>query len=624
MSSVESVTVVRAPHVAMAEKRRGVSGMMPSPETLEGRRLLSFLQPFGTKFDLVRAGGVADVIAVSGPGQVVSRRIDRKTIAIRLFGTTQDSQVTISTLGAHAKVANPLQIGKIAVRTGRLGSFQGLTTADLDGPITPLTGPVSSLQFDAINTGAQLDINGNLGQLTVNRGIDLGTSGHIRVSNDLTGSLTVAGDVVLGGGQINIGRDLAGAVSIGGDVTIDDAGLLSVGRNLGGPANGVAITGDLSVDTGGKFAVDGNLSTMTVAGNIEVSGGGEVGVAGNLNSLTVNGGGGAPVTGNLTLGSGSELFVGQNLGSLAVGSQIDTSKGGEIQVAGNLGVASITGGVLGKGSEDLVVGADLGQLTVLGSRSGEWGLQGVNIDVTQNIQGLDIRDGISDSLITAGTLIDGGTPGVGSDGWNIGVNGTTSVFDSEIRAGFEIRNVTIGGDVESDLPGNSASGRPARIVAGEDKNGDFSPGGIIDNFQIVGRLIDAVIAASVQPYGGTGAEPPTPIPPGYTPPTSLSDDNGYKTYDEPAGTMTVSSATYATYTAPPYDPSSDPTIDDLVLPGGAINPSFAPALSATSSLPSKSTVLGGVVSTAHGDNGDFAGIFAANTNGVFVGPLPTL
>ncbi|MFI5460670.1 MAG: hypothetical protein ACHRXM_35085, partial [Isosphaerales bacterium] len=134
--------------------------------------------------------------------------------------------------------------------------------------------------------------------------------------------------------------------------------------------------------------------------------------------------------------------------------------------------------------------------------------------------------------------------------------------------------------------------------------------------------------ASVQPYGGTGALPPTPTPPNYTPPTSTSDDNGFKTYDEPAGAITVTLAngtqvTYPNYTGPPYDPSSDPTIDDLVLPGGAINPSFVPALGATSSLPSKSTVLGGVVSNAHGDQADFAGIFAANTSEVFVGPLPT-
>ncbi len=290
---------------------------------------------------------------------------------------------------------------------------------------------------------------------------------------------------------------------------------------------------------------------------------------------------------------------------------------------GNLGVLSVTGVIIGKGSEDIEVGGNLGQLTDFGGGNNAYSLQGVDIDVSRSIQGVDVRGGITDSLITAGTLISGGTPGTGSNGWNIGPNGTVAVFDSQIRAGSEILNMIIGGDVESDLPENPVTGRVTRIVAGEDRNGNFSAGGIIDQFQIVGRLIDAVLAASVQPYGGTGALPPTPTPPNYTPPTSTSDDGGYKTYDEPAGTITVGGTTYPTYTGPPYNSGGDPTIDDLVLPGGAINPSFAAAETASSPLPSKSTVLGGVVSTADGDEADFAGIFAANTSGVFVGPLPT-
>ena len=77
-----------------------------------------------------------------------------------------------------------------------------------------------------------------------------------------------------------------------------------------------------------------------------------------------------------------------------------------------------------------------------------------------------------------------------------------AVFDSEITAGTVIRNLTIGGDVVSDHPTNPA-GRPTRIIAGVDPQGYVTAGGIIDNFQIVGKLLDAVVAASVQPYGGT-------------------------------------------------------------------------------------------------------------------------
>ena len=115
-------------------RRRSVS-TLPGLEALESRDLLSFLQPFGSKFTRVRAGGVLDLITVSGPGQVFTRRSGPNQVAISLAGTTQDSQVTVSSLGAQPGQANsPLQIAKIRVQTHRLGSFQGLTTVDLDGP----------------------------------------------------------------------------------------------------------------------------------------------------------------------------------------------------------------------------------------------------------------------------------------------------------------------------------------------------------------------------------------------------------------------------------------------------------------------------------------------------------
>ena len=539
------------------------------------------------------------MISVAGPGQVFTHRVNRKTIALSLVGTTQDSQVTVTAFGSQPQAANrPLQISKIAVRSGRLGSFQGLTTVDLQGRMSPLTGPISSLQFDSIGASAKIDVNGNLGQLTVNRTVTLGSSGHINVTNDLTGSLSVMqGGVTLNGGNIWIGRDLSGSVTIGGGLNLNNGGQFFVGRNLGAATSttatsGFTVTGNLSVDSSAEFSVGANSSALIVGGNV-------------------------------TLASGGQLKVGGILSSLSVGGNLQTSAGGEVDVLGNLGVLSVTGIIAGKGTDDIVVGGNLGQLTDLGGGNNAFSLQGVDVDVSRSIQGLDVRSGISESLITAGTLIAGGTPGAGSNGWNIGPSGTVAVFDTQILAGFEILNITIGGDVESDLPENPATGRVTRIVAGEDSNGNFSSGGIIDQFQILGRLVDAVLAASVEPYGGTGALPPNPTPPNYAPPTSTSDDNGYKTYDLPAGSITVDGTTYPTFTGPPYNSSGDPTIDDLVLPGGAINPSFATAETAASPLPSKSTVLGGVVSTAHGDRADFAGIFAANTSGVFVGPLPT-
>ncbi|MGO9917236.1 MAG: hypothetical protein ACLQIB_21370 [Isosphaeraceae bacterium] len=613
MRTVDLYAIVQAVRSTTATKRRRFSGTVPVPESLECRQLLSFLDPYGAKFARVQSGGVVDVISVAGPGQVFTEPVNRTMIAISLVGTTQDSQVTIASLGARLAGANhPLQIEKIVVRSGRLGSFQGLTTANLDGKMTPLLGPVASLQFDAIGPAAQITVNGNLGQLSVNRGIDLGPTGQISVSNDLTGSLSITRDLTLAGGQINIGRDLTGTVSIGGNLSASNGGQFSVGRNLGATATGAAadtIAGNLSVDSDSKFSIRGNLSALTVGGNLEASGSGEISVTGNLGTLTVSGGGGASATGNVTLRSGGELLVGQNLSSLSVGSNIVTSTGGTIQVAGDLGTLSVAGDVQGDGSKDIVVGDDLGQLTVLGGASGG-SLQDVGINVAKNIQGLDIRNGIFNSLIEAGILINGGTPGTGSNGWNIGPDGPIAVMDSEILAGFEIENITIGGDVKSDLPSNSA-GSTTRIVAGEYPEGTYLPGGTIDKFQITGQLIDAVLAASVEPDNGFYPQPAGTIEVGFTP-------------TPPAPPTTIPN-----YTAPPFEDSSVPA--DLVLAGGSINPSFIPTpLSPTTTpgtvvpIPSTSTVLGGVVTSPHVNNADFAGIFAADTRGVIVGPLPPI
>jgi hypothetical protein len=460
-------------------QRRRTPQSLGNVELLEGRRLLSFLQPFAAKIATIRSGGALDVIIVSGPGQAFTERMKRGLTAVSLVGTTQVTQVTISTLGTHPQRTNsPVQIGRLRVHTGRLGSFQALTTADLVGPMSPLMGPVSSLQFDAFGPAAQVEVNGNLGQLTVNQSVTLGPAGYIDVAGNLT--------------------------------------------------------------------------------------------------------------------------------SLSVGNDLQTSRDGSIRVGADLGTLSVGGAVSGDGSNDIVVGDDLGQITVLGGASGG-SLQDVNINVAKNIQGLDIRNGLSHSLITAGILIDGGTPGAGSNGWNIGPDGTVAVFDSQILAGSEIRNVTIGGNVESDLPG-IASGSPTRIVAGEYPQGNYMPGGTIDNFQITGQLINSVLAASVTPYNGFYPEPAGTIEVGFfpTPPSPRT--------------------TIPNFTAPPFAKASIPA-SEIVLPGGSINPSFIPPTTtptpgAPVPLPSKSTVLGGVVTTTHINNADYAGIFAADTRGVIVGPLP--
>ena len=564
------------------KKSRARLATLRTVEYLESRRLLSFLQPFGQKFHIVHSGNVVDVISIAGPGQVFTRRINRKSIALSLPGTTQDSQVTVTAFGSGPEGANrPLQVSKIIVRSGRLGSFQGLTTVDLEGRMSPLTGPISSLQLDSIGPAAKIDVIGNLGQLAVNRTITLGSTGLINVTNDLTGSVSVMqGDVNLDGGVFSVGRDLSGTVTIAGNLDLTNGGQFTVGRNLGATASGATdtVTGNLSVDSGSTLSVGGNLSTLAVTGNVEASGGGAISVAGNLGTLMVSGGGGSSATGNVTVSTGALIHVYGNMNTLSAGSNLQTSGGGEVKVGGDLGTLSVSGVMEGKGSEDVVVGDDLGQLTVLGGGNNVFSLTDVAISAGKNIQGLDVRNGITSSLITAGILINGGTPGTGSNGWNIGPDGPVAVFDSQILAGIEIENLMIGGNVESDMPSNPA-GTATRIVAGEYPQNTYVAGGIIDKFQIIGNLIDAVVAASVKPYNGT--------------------------YPEPAAGPNS--------TAPPF---ADPSVPmSIVLLGGSINPSFA----TSSGTPSMLTVTGAVMTSKHVYNADYAGIFAANTGGVKVG-----
>ena len=402
---------------------------------------------------------------------------------------------------------------------------------------------------------------------------------------------------------------------------------------------GVATSGNFTLNSSGIFVVGRNVTTLGIGSNLD-------------------------------LFNGSQFQVDGNLTTLNVGGNLVASSGGEVNVVGNLGILSVTGNIQGKGINDIVVGDDLSQLTVLGGGNGVPGLQGVNVVASTNVLGLDIRNGIANSKIQAGYLISGGTPGTGSNGWNIGPNvmnpapivdpgGQIAVLDSIIQAGDAIANVTIGGDVVSDRPSNPSSSL-TRIIAGTALDGTLLPNGVIDAFQITGSLINSVLAASVGPNSSTGLydKPAGAIEVGFltTTPTSASASNTVKVQvgtsaapiqnvglivSTPSG-QTANSTQLAQLqnsplpvaTAPPFAGTTAMTPDPeltQVMPGGAINPSFAaklqlvpPAAGAGSPLPlpTKSTVLGSVITTSAGGS-DYAGIFAANTNGVIVGLLPT-
>ena len=201
----------------------------------------------------------------------------------------------------------------------------------------------------------------------------------------------------------------------------------------------------------------------------------------------------------------------------------------------------------------------------------------------------------------------------------------------------------------SDLP-SSPTGAVTRIVAGKTLAGQYVPNGIIDTFQIIGNLVNSVVAASVAPNPGTGYydKPAGTIEVGFTAASTTGSPitpsqtvqvqtNGVTNVGLQTSTPTsqtpvaqLQESPLSIFTAPPFANSADPE-SSQVLTGGLINPSLAaklqlqPPAAASGTelpLPTKSTVLGSVITTAPG-TGDYAGFFAANTNGVLVGPVPT-
>lgn len=665
----------RASRVSAASSRWRRRTAVPAVEALEERQLLSaYTGPSSTR--PVVSHGAVFTISVTGGGYETIKRLRHGELAINLFATNPSSTLNISAQARQARFSNtPLKIGQINVKTGLLGAIKA-PAADLLGPMTPINDAVSSIEFNGIGPSATVDVAGNLGGLSAGS-LELGPTGRVHVGGDLTGPL--GGSVLLDGGSLIIDGNATGALQPG-TLTVQHGGILAIGHDLEG---GIKIAGPLDINTNGLVKVGHDLGGMNIAQGLTLDSGGRLVVGDDITAAGVVGGDlniannglfsvdrdfatGLTVGGDLRLDSGGNFRVGRDLAGLTVGGDVLVAPGGgSISVGGNLENLKVTGAFEGKGSSsstDLVVGLSLSNLSVLGGGADKGGIQGANIDVGKSILGLDVSHGIFNSFITAGVSIDGNGQGGSSGNSNVGADGVDAVFDSEIRAGLDIFNLKLGGDVRSDWVTNpNPTGYRTRIIAGETRRGTFTSGGVIDNFQITGALIDSVVAASVAPSGGNGTLPST----GYGPPPVPNGNPAQGTYDAPAGvTVGGSVSTPVAYdnwtelsyynetlTKVSYNTAIDPNIDDFILPG-TINPSFAsPPLtqaelanstattttttgssfnqtqitvptSVTLPLPTTSTVLGGVISTQHGDDNDFAGLFAADTSGVFIGTLP--
>jgi hypothetical protein len=637
-------------------------------------------------------------------------------------------------LTAFGSANTQLQIGRINVHSGQLGAINASGTANLLGNVSPLQGSVQTLAFNNLGPNAQINVQGSLGSFqaanvtlspnglvnitgdvtgqfsvgalnlqggkvivghNVDGGLGLGAlnitqSGQLSIGNDLDGSSTL-GPVDIDGGRLQVGHNINGTVNTA-DLTIKDAGQLLVGLDttalfqvngfahinsnglfqVGDDLAGLKVGLDLTLDSSGKLVVGTDVTgPITIARGLNLSNNAQISIGRDIT---------APVTvsGNLSLASGGSISVGRNVNTVTVnGSVLFTPSAGTIAIQGNVAGLTINGIYQGRAnlsasSPELSIGLNLSNFTVLGGAAGQGGVENANIAVGKQILGLNIVHGIFNSLITAGVLIDGGAQSTASGG-NAGADGTDAIFDSQILSGGEINHITINGNVHSDWVTNpNPTGLPTRIIAGEARSGAFTNGGLIDNFQITGQLIDSVVAASVQPFGGDGTLPPTgyngtrtpAAPPGPGVPTNYNAPAGVTVGGTFQNPIDYANFGYVSYfnelpTGTAYNTAIDPNIHVNILQG-AINPSFAStplpmsvttttssgsasstggtssSSSASSSattttttsfiaIPTKSTVLGGVISTSHGNNpdgNDFAGIFAADTSGVFVGQIP--
>ena len=591
-------------------------------EPLEGRLLLS-----GTPgVSQVTYQNASYTVALAGPGQIKLHK-SGTSYSIALTATTSSSSVVVVQNSITSKYnGSLLPLSGLTVGSGQLGQFLGAGAVDLTGTIQS-SQPIQALQLGQVGPATRIIASGGLGSLLVTGDLHLGPKGKIQVTGDLSGGLQ-AGSLELAGGQISVGHNLAGLVS--GSVALTASGSLSVGNNSGG----IMVSGTLLVDQGSSIVVGQDLAGLAASEGLTVASGGRISVGRDLTGLVSSGSnatidagqiavgrdlvGAVTIAGSLALADQGNLTVGRDLvGAFTVGGNLALSVGGMIDVArnvdgglnvgGNLGFLtggsmtvggefdglSVTGQIFGQGTTavDLTVGLDLNNWTVLGGVAGQGSVSAFNLDVRKDINGITIAHGLFNDYLTAGVILTGGT-----SGGTVGPDGAVAVFDTVIRAGLGISNLNFAGDVESDRPTNPSGGL-TRIVAGEDRSGHFELGSGIIGLTIAGSLIDAVLAAGVEPFGGNGSLSLTPVPaPG---PGELG------VYGPPNG------GAFANYGMPFLAPPFAAGTQDLILPG-SINLPFAQ---------SKTISISGVVITTKVANGsDYAGVYASNTAGIFLGP----
>jgi hypothetical protein len=584
-------------------------GNAPGLESLEGRQLLSVFTGFSHVRNIATPSGIYN-LQINGAGLLRPSPAGNGAIDLKVLGTDASSSLTITLVRPRYHLPSQLlSIRDLTIKSGQLGSLVA-DPVELDGSMTPLTTSMSTLEFGALGPGAQIDVQGAIN--TVNLGdVTLGPNGHVVIAGNPNGPTTssTSSSTANGTGTVTVVGTVTGTITATGS----GSGSSTTPINL--QTVGSVTIKTLAID-GGRFVILGDSAApIQVQGNMSLSRNG-------LFAIGRDQTGSVSLGGSLTIDSGGQLLVARNLSSLSVNGDVLINPGASgIVVGGNLGSLTVNGIFRGQGSPsavDLGVGLNLTRFTVNGGTQNQGGLQSANINVGKSIGTLSIAHGIFRSWITAGVSIDGGmgtTGGGTSSTVTVGADGLNAIYNSEIDAGTSITNFTVGGNVTSGFPTGDTTGYPTRIIAGKVRSSDvtagpdkgtYSPNGTISNFRINGTLTDAVLAASVVPYGGDGTLPPTPQY-GVPARTCGPAPAGFSNYQAPGGLTDQTTPNYSIRNVTGGQPTGDAAwneppevLHDCVLENGSVDV----------------TVTGGVVSTAHGDNFDFAGVFAVNTVGV--------
>lgn len=580
-------------------------------EPLEGRRLLSYYTGFSRVRNILSPSGIYN-LQINGPGLLKANPAGGRMMDLKVLGTSADSTLTITQVRPRFHVANRLlSVRNLTIRSGQIGSILA-APIELDGTMTPLTTSVDTIQFGGLGPAAQIDVRGGLGSMTLGD-VRLGPTGHVVIAGNVSGTgsgTSTSSNTATGTGtsSVTINGTVTGTITASGSGT--GSGTSSVPQTVGS-----VTIGKMAID-GGEFRIVGDsVAPVQIVGGLSLSHNG-VFIVGRdqTGSMTVGG--------SIVIDSGGQLQVGRNLSSLTVGGDVVMNPGASgIVVGGDLGSLVVNGVFRGQGSSsavDLGVGLNLNGLSVLGGSSDQGGIQSANIAVGKNLSGVNAPHGIFWSWITAGVSINGGSSGSGAG--YIGADGVTAILNTEIDAGASISNLTVGGDVKSGFPTGDTAGYPTRIIAGKVRStdvtkgpdaGTYLPNGSLTGLQINGALIDAVLAASVAPYGGDGTLPPAPAY-GVQPPNPGTPPSTFSNFQAPGGLTDVTTPNYS--------------IRDVIA-GQPVGPAHwgdgvAPHATILNNGTIVATVTGGVTSTPHDDQFDFAGLFAVNTVGVTGGNQP--